>query len=102
MFPSEGAGYRTRGFTIGWPETGGNTGEAQSQKARFAQYELMRACHKRRFAYTRRGWMGLVPEATQVGDLVAVLLVDRCCMYFVIAVPKEAVFGLLAKVIFME
>jgi hypothetical protein len=34
----------------------------------------MRARHKRRFAYTRRGWMGLVPEATQVGDSVAVLL----------------------------
>jgi hypothetical protein len=34
MFPSEGAGYRTRGFAIGWPETGGNTGEEQSQSRR--------------------------------------------------------------------
>jgi hypothetical protein len=74
VFPSQGAGYRQRGYAMIWPEGEGEVSGPQSEDVRFAQYELMRACHKRRFAYTRGGWMGLVPEAAQAGDSVAAIL----------------------------
>ena len=72
--PSEGTELRRRGFAMVWPETVSNASETQSEKVGFALNELMRTCHKRRFAYTKRGWMGIVPVGTQIGDSVAVLL----------------------------
>jgi hypothetical protein len=74
VFPSKGAGYSQQGCAMIWPEGEGEISGPQSEDVRFAQYELIRACHKRRFAYTRGGWMGLVPEAAQPGDSVAAIL----------------------------
>ena len=71
---SEGTGHEARGFAMVWPENVNSTDEAQLERVRFAQYKLMRAYHTRRFAYTRRGCMGLVPEGALIGDSIAVLL----------------------------
>jgi Heterokaryon incompatibility protein (HET) len=71
-------GPRTRPFAMfAQGESVNTANEVQStdpMHARYAKAALMKVCHRRRLAYTRREWMGVVPEVTQVGDVVAVLV----------------------------
>jgi hypothetical protein len=77
-FNSLAIGPRTRPFAmLTHDESVGTANEVQpmdSIHARYAKANLMKVCHRRRLAYTRRGWMGVVPEATRAGDAVAVLV----------------------------
>jgi hypothetical protein len=100
--PSEGSRLTARGFAMVWPEVASYTGEVQSENIRFAEYELMRACHTRRFDYGRRGRMGLVPEGARIGDLIAILLGGQVPTYFVAVATEKAVFASLGKLICMR
>lgn len=99
MLSEQASAVKSRGFAMVWPKADGSGDEEQSRIERYAQYELMRSCHKRRFAYSRRGWMGLVPEATQIGDSVAILLGGQM-LYVLRSCGEESHFRLVGEAYF--